>query len=228
MNATQNETSENYEVMTFQFSESKQPVRNVLIDNKPWFVGKDVCDVLGIQNNRQAIRELDDDEKLMYKIYTSGQNRDTWIISESGLYALIFRSNKPYAKTFRKWITSEVIPALLKKGYYNIRSQKKDDYIDYRSELYQKREFLGKMVRFVVYKNEEWFSVNDLHSCVNSSTGSNKTSKSLNKSKTLALKFWIVGNTQPAWFCNKLGSQLILAGSKKAKESMQLTFKFDA
>ena len=226
MNATQNETS--YEVMTFQFSESQQQVRNLLIDYKPWFVTKDVCDVLDIKNSRDAIKNLDDDEKGVAKIYTLGGNQTLSVISESGLYALILRSNKPYAKIFRKWITSEVIPALLKKGYYSMNQQKKNDFIDYRSELYQKREFLGKMVRFVVYNNEEWFSVNDLHSCVNSSTGSNQTSKSLNKSKTLALKFWTVGNTQPAWFCNKLGSQLILAGSKKAKESMQLTFKFDA
>lgn len=103
------------EVMTFQFSESKQELRNIVENGKPWFIAKDVCDVLGLTDTNKALQSLDEDEKLTRKFFVSGQNRKMWVISESGLYALILRSNKPYARTFRKWITSEVIPQLLKK-----------------------------------------------------------------------------------------------------------------
>ena len=223
---SKNETSENYEVMTFQFSESKQPVRNVLIDQKPWFVGKDVCDVLGLQNNRQAIRELDDDEKLMYKIYTSGQNRDTWLISESGLYALIFRSSKPYAKTFRKWVTSEVIPSLLKKGYYGMNNQKKTDFIDARDVPYTTEIFMEYNIRVIWISGEKFYSLNDINSAIRSTTGANQISKKLNAKQVLARKIWIFGNTNPAWFVNHLGLQLVLSGSRIFTRSSQLTIDF--
>lgn len=90
------------------------------IDGEPWFVAHEVCKLLDIKNARDAISSLDDDEKLTSVIPTSGQNRTVNIISESGLYALIFRSKKPSAKQFRKWITGEVIPSIRKKGKYSI------------------------------------------------------------------------------------------------------------
>lgn len=83
-----------------------------------WFVGKDVCDALDIANVSQACANLDDDEKGICKIYTLGGEQETLCINESGLYALILRSNKPQAKPFRKWITSEVIPSIRKTGGY--------------------------------------------------------------------------------------------------------------
>jgi prophage antirepressor-like protein len=97
-----------------------------------WFVVKDLCDVLDIQNTTQAIESLDDDEKT---ILTSSQfanlstkdvremsNRGLNIISESGLYSIIFQSRKPEAKKFRKWVTSEVLPTIRKSGYYSVNS----------------------------------------------------------------------------------------------------------
>lgn len=88
----------------------------------PWFVAKDVCAALGIGNSRDAINTLDDDEKIT--VANSDGNPRAGIpltlnfISESGLYALIFRSRRPEARAFRKWVTAEVLPALRKKGGY--------------------------------------------------------------------------------------------------------------
>lgn len=83
-----------------------------------WFVGKDVCDVLGIKNIRQNTDVLDEDEKGVSNIYTlSGKQRMT-VVSESGLYALVLKSRKPQAKAFRRWITHEVIPYIRMHGGY--------------------------------------------------------------------------------------------------------------
>jgi len=94
-----------------------------MIENEPWFVLKDVCSVLEIQNSRDVPDRLDGDEKAEVDlIYTSSngikQRRKTTIISESGLYSVILRSDKPQAKPFRKWVTSEVLPSIRKTGGY--------------------------------------------------------------------------------------------------------------
>jgi anti-repressor protein len=97
-------------------------VRTVLVNNEPWWVAKDVCDILGLENTSMTIDRLDDEEKLISKLFISGQNRDVLIINESGLYNLIFRSFKPEAKIFRKWVTSEVLPQIRKTGTYSMQT----------------------------------------------------------------------------------------------------------
>jgi prophage antirepressor-like protein len=89
------------------------------INNETWFCAKDVCDVLSVQNATQSLERLEQDEKLTYTLHRSGQNREMLFINESGLYALIIRSNKPVARKFRKWVTSEVLPAIRKYGTYS-------------------------------------------------------------------------------------------------------------
>jgi prophage antirepressor-like protein len=102
----------------FQFKEN-QEIRILERDGEPWFVAKDVCDILDIENSRDTLAKmLDDDEKGVENIYTLGGNQDVNIINESGLYNLIFRSTKPEAKAFRKWVTSDVLPSIRKKGFY--------------------------------------------------------------------------------------------------------------
>ncbi len=109
-------------VVPFRFESSD--VRTMTIDGEPWFVAKDVCDVLGVANPTQAIEQLDDDEKAIQNIGYSGPgNPNVNIISESGLYTLIIRSNKPQAKPFRKWVTAEVMPAIRKTGCYQAQQQ---------------------------------------------------------------------------------------------------------
>lgn len=87
-------------------------------DQSPWWVADDICQVLGYSDTRQVVEKLDDDEKMLGKIYRSSKNREMWLINESGLYTLIIRSNKEEAKPFRRWVTHDVLPSLRKNGYY--------------------------------------------------------------------------------------------------------------
>lgn len=108
--------NENVEVWVFEGS----TVRTVQMNGEPWWVLKDVCGVLDISNSRNISARLDDDEKGVYLVDTPGGVQNMTIISESGLYATIMRSDKPQAKPFRKWVTSEVLPAIRKHGMYAI------------------------------------------------------------------------------------------------------------
>ena len=105
-------------ISIFKFEEST-PIRSLIKDGEPWFVAKDICDVLGIQQPVRAVENLDSDEVSKTHV-TDALNRqqETYIINESGLYALVIRSNKPNARKFRKWITAEVLPAIRKTGRY--------------------------------------------------------------------------------------------------------------
>lgn len=108
------------DVRLFEFEEKE--VRVQMIDNAPWWVAKDVCDNIGLSDVSMSMQRLDDDEKLIQKLFVSGQERDVWLINESGLYSLILTSNKPEAKKFKKWITAEVLPSIRKTGGYLVGS----------------------------------------------------------------------------------------------------------
>lgn len=90
-------------------------VRTLKINNEPWFVAKDICQILDIKNPTMALQNLDEDERTKFNL---GRQGETNIINESGLYALIIRSRKPEAKHFRKWVTSEVLPSIRQTGGY--------------------------------------------------------------------------------------------------------------
>lgn len=101
------------------FNYNGAEVRTVIIDGDVWFVAKDVCDVLGLTNPTEAIKPLDNEEKNTLRISEGNRgNPLTNVISESGLYQLILRSNKPEAKAFSKWVRSEVLPSIRKHGVY--------------------------------------------------------------------------------------------------------------
>lgn len=94
-------------------------VRATLINDAPWFVGKDVADILGYERADNAIRvHVDEEDKLMHQISASDQKRNMIIINESGLYSLILSSKLPSAKRFKRWVTSEVLPAIRQTGNY--------------------------------------------------------------------------------------------------------------
>ena len=103
-------------IQVFEYQSNK--VRTVDMDGAPWFVLKDVCEVLGLGNSRMVSDRLDEDEKGVSKIDTLGGVQNVTIINESGLYNVILRSDKPEAKPFRKWVTSEVLPSIRKHGAY--------------------------------------------------------------------------------------------------------------
>ncbi len=105
------------EMQVFNYKSSQ--VRTVEINSEPWFVLKDVCAILGIANHKMTAQRLDMDEvSQTYLTDSLGRKQETSIINESGLYNVILRSDKPEAKPFRKWVTSEVLPSIRKHGTY--------------------------------------------------------------------------------------------------------------
>lgn len=100
------------------FNYNSNEVRTVQRDGEPWFALKDVCGVLGLSDTNKVAERLDTDELTRTKIVSGGQGREVYIINESGLYNVILRSDKPEAKPFRKWVTSEVLPTIRKHGAY--------------------------------------------------------------------------------------------------------------
>lgn len=101
----------------FHFEDAE--VRTVMIDGEPWFVGKDVADALGYERSDNAIRvHVNAEDKLMHQISASDQIRNMTIISEAGIYALVFRSKLPSAQNFSRWVTKEVLPSIRKHGAY--------------------------------------------------------------------------------------------------------------
>lgn len=109
------------ELQVFDNQEFGQ-VRTLTLNDEPWFVGKDVASILKYTNTTKAIRDhVDEEDKLTERIVLSGQNREAIFINESGLYSLILSSKMPSAKKFKRWVTSEVLPALRKTGQYQVK-----------------------------------------------------------------------------------------------------------
>ena len=101
------------------FKYENNDVRTVEMNGEPWFVLKDVCGVLGLSNHKVTAQRLDRDEvSQTYLTDSIGRKQETTVINESGLYSVILRSDKPKAKPFRKWVTSEVLPSIRKNGGY--------------------------------------------------------------------------------------------------------------
>ena len=120
-------------------------VRMQMIKDEPWFAAKDVCELLGLDNSRQAVSRLDDDEKGVINSDTLGGKQELTFVNESGMYALIFQSRKPQARAFRKWVTGEVLPSLRKYGYYVAPGAQLTD--EQREEL--ERVMMGRMRRYL-------------------------------------------------------------------------------
>lgn len=105
------------ELQIFIFEEL--PVRTLTVDDEPYFVGNDVAQILGYEDYRGAInKKVDTEDKLRSQIDYAGQKRSVTLINESGLYSLIFSSKLESAKRFKRWVTSEVLPAIRKHGIY--------------------------------------------------------------------------------------------------------------
>lgn len=102
-------------------------IRAIEKDATYWFCAKDVCDALDYNDVESALRKLDDDEKGTEILRTPGGPQEMLVINESGLYALILRSNKPRAREFRKWVTNEVLPSLRRTGRYEMRRSYAND-----------------------------------------------------------------------------------------------------
>ena len=202
----------------FTWNTSKQSVRVQIINNQPHFIAKDVCAILSISNDRDAISRLDDDERGMSVVPTSSGYQSMNTINESGLYSLIFQSRKVEAKAFRKWVTSEVLPALRRTGKY-CADNRGSDFIDLRGELYEITELGDSLVRRIYHGGQYWYSVNDILRSVCISTRSSYVARSLNIKRENAIKIFVHGNNHPAWFANESGMKMIVNHSSIIKKS---------
>lgn len=104
----------------FEFGSDRQPVRVIFKDDEPWWVAADVCECLEHSDTSMALRRLDDDEKGTSIVCTPGGRQEMLIVNEPGLYHLILTSRTPKAKTFRRWVTHEVLPKLRRTGVYEM------------------------------------------------------------------------------------------------------------
>lgn len=105
------------ELQIFNFDGSQ--VRTFLINEEPYFAGKDVAEILGYQNSSKAIKDhVDDEDKLNNVSLSSLGQRGGWLINESGVYSLVFGSKLEKAKEFKRWVTNEVLPSIRKRGMY--------------------------------------------------------------------------------------------------------------
>lgn len=130
-------------------------VRTVAIDGEPWFVAKDVCEILEIVDPKTSLRGLDEDEKGEHSMPTLGGMQNHTIISESGLYALVFKSRKPEAKEFRKWVTKEVLPQIRKTGSYALTPT---NYIEALEALIA-AEKQKQQLQIKLDESMEWYSI---------------------------------------------------------------------
>ena len=106
-------------IVAFKYNE--QQVRTIEKNGEPWFVGKDVAEILGYSDTAQAVRKhIDNEDKGVVEMTTPGGKQPVTIINESGLYSLILSSKLPTAKEFKHWVTSEVLPSIRKTGEYKI------------------------------------------------------------------------------------------------------------
>ena len=102
------------------FDYNSYHIRTLVIDGEPWFVAKDICSVLDLENVADTLKRLDEDEKDIDSIYTPGGKQKMLIVNEPGLYNLIFLSRKPEARTFKRWVTHKVLPQLRKTGRFTM------------------------------------------------------------------------------------------------------------
>ena len=132
-----------------------QEVRTLTIDDEPWFVGKDVADILGYQNGSRDInRHVDDEDRQNYQNGTFG-NRGVTVINESGLYSLILSSKLPQAKEFKRWVTSEVLPSIRKQGGFIREDLDEDAFIALFTGQKKLREQQASMIEDIDYLKSE-------------------------------------------------------------------------
>ena len=133
-------------------------VRTMEINGEPYFVGKDVAEILGYSNPRDALsKHVDDEDKATVAIHDGSQNRNLTTINESGLYSLILSSKLPKAKEFKRWVTSEVLPSIRKHGAYAVDELLNDPEFAIKTftALKEEREKNRQLVDTVAIQNQQ-------------------------------------------------------------------------
>ena len=147
-------------VVPFYFQENE--VRTITIENEPWFVARDVCNAIGLNNLSMALERIPESHKGVNPIDTLGGVQQMNTVDEPGLYRLILRSDKPQAEAFMEWITAEVLPAIRKSGGYlmpGYAAITKDELYTLQAEvidLYRKNaELMQEKITRLEYKPEK-------------------------------------------------------------------------
>lgn len=136
-------------------------VRAIEINGEPWFVGKDIADKLEYQNgSRDITRHVDEEDRQIIPVFDGVQNRETWIINESGLYSLILGSKLPEAKKFKHWVTSEVLPKIRQTGGFNL-PQSFSEALQLAADQAKQIELLEKKNSELIPKAEFFDAVTD-------------------------------------------------------------------
>lgn len=206
-----------------------QQVRTMAIGSQPWFVAKDVCGVLGLENASRATALLDDDEVLDLPLVSpvTGQRRKTLLVNESGLYNLIFRSRKPGAKAFRRWVTGEVLPSIRRTGGYRPSATRPGqslsattDRWDLRHLPYDRAAFLDAEVRTIVTAGRAWYSLTDVQRAMGTRTSANATARRLPEAHRHMA--WLFGATQCTWLVDDTGLRMLVVASGRRIGQLKL------
>lgn len=165
-----------------------QEVRTLTIDDEPWFVGKDVADILGYAKPLDAIsRHVDEDDSVKYGLTDNlGRTQNTIIINESGLYSLILSSKLPQAKEFKRWVTSEVLPAIRKQGGFIREDLDEDAFIALFTGQKKLREQQATMLEDIDYLKSE----QPIHPSF---------AQALQKKRKARVVMWLGGKESPAY-----------------------------
>lgn len=135
------------------FYQSSYHVRFEIIDGEPWFVAKDVCAILAISKYRDAVSDLDNDERMSISVDTLGGRQKMTAVNEFGLYNLILASHKPEAKAFRRWVVHELLPTLRKTGRYEIGTPKRRRLLP-RDRKDVPEGFFAEVKKYILPKDE--------------------------------------------------------------------------
>lgn len=193
------------------FKFAQQDVRIITKDGEPWFVAKDVCDALGLENSRKAVSSLEDDEKGVTISDTLGGKQELTTVNEPGLYSLILRSRKPEAKVFKHWVTHRVLPSIRKTGAYAIRDDKKIE-----SSGAVSQNALEMLAKALLLAQE---TISKMSVPVVSATPANAP---------VSISTPPENKTYPSWLRNPIGCTLYnkVTGEKKHFDSLRSAVKF--
>jgi hypothetical protein len=196
--------SDSQQLAEFSFSETKK-MHSIIINNQPWFAAKDVCNILELSNPTESLKSLEEDEKLTSEILRSGQKRKLNFVNESGLYNLIFRSNKPEARVFRRWVTGVVLPQIRQSGQYQATNSHSVMLPDSEKERFK------KSVRSAQINGQELYLLSDVMKYMGIDVNYRPLRNKMRITRRMFPQWvWLAGRT---WMVNEDFIRFVLAAS---------------
>lgn len=182
------------------FVYNNNQVRTIIKNNEPWFVAKDVCDILEIKNATVAVSRLDQDEVTKFNL--GGLSGESNIVNEFGLYNLILASRKPEARKFKRWVTHDVLPSIRKTGSYNSKipqtfAQALRLAADQSEQIERQKTIINKQTETIkrnqvelsflndVFRCNDWITINQVAKSLNLGTGEKRLFKFLRENGIL-------------------------------------------